>query len=193
MWMFPFCNHWYIYFTSLITKNVGLQVALHFNSDWSVVPLSCSEKEPYLHWKWCLTAHERLSPGTDKPTAVTPFISVLLMMTWKFLAFFFFFHWKEVSFNCHLKCSCKFQLNIWIPVLDLSREWRKLHSPDCFCFDTIFYESVSIWLVVQLLQWHWHLYIGAINSSISCRLDKSWLLEILRLSYLPQDVPAMPR
>lgn len=127
----------------------------------------------------------------DKPTALTSSISVMMMMTWQF--HYFFFQWKEVSFNCHLKCSCKFQLNIWIPVLDLSHEWRKFHSPDFYCFDTIFYESVSLCLVVQLLQWHWHLYIGAINTSISCRLDKSWLLEILGLSYLPQDVPAMPR
>lgn len=71
------------------------------------------------------------------------------------------------------------------------RKWRKSHSLDFYCFDTFFYEGVSLWLVVQLLQWHWHLYIGAINTSISCPLDKSWLLEILWLTYLPQDVPAM--
>lgn len=128
----------------------------------------------------------------DKPTALPLFLSCWWWHDNSIL-FFSFFQCKEVSFNCHLKCSCKFQLNIWIPVLDLSREWRKFHSPDFYCFDTIFYESVSLWLIVQLLQWHWHLYIGAINTSISCCLDKSWLLEILGLSYLPQDVPAMPR
>lgn len=71
----PLIHFFYFFYYE---KNVGLQVT---PPEPLEISLSHGEKEPYLHWNWCLTAHEHLSPATDKPTALTPFISVLLMMT----------------------------------------------------------------------------------------------------------------
>lgn len=85
--------------------------------------------------------------------------------------------WREVSFNYDVKYSCKFQLTVWIQTS--LHKWRKSHSLDFYSFN--FYESVSPWLVVQSLQWHWHPHIGAINASSSCSLGKSHLLEIFFL------------